>query len=373
VELHHGPGGGVVLQGRARVLLQDGPDLAGPLDHQAVLEADDVDLHLRPLRRLIGGFEERSFPRVESLLPPLFHTLCLVWSRSRYYCRPQRMVVLLQEFCNMLIEKAIVYLIPEELFKMELEEGVERVHTAISALRAFKRLFHDHRRRIPRTVCRWPPPGVELFACALDFLKLERVELGGSRGKLLGEMVFSMNEEFHDRWRALRESKYDPLDYTKEDFLRNYRRFMEQSKDFDQRLGTVLNLAFQHTKGLESTLKLLQIFGTLLERPTIHRLFSPNYGLLLAMFDRELDHCQTILDQHRKMLREGSAVLGKNLPEAADVFRKCERLLEVLDRHDEELLSEWTLGLAGVCGAHLREPLLRLEPDTGLFRVNFDP
>lgn len=27
-------------------------------------------------------------------------------------------------------------------------------------------------------------------------------------------MVFSMSEEFHDRWRALRESKYDPLDYT---------------------------------------------------------------------------------------------------------------------------------------------------------------
>lgn len=45
-------------------------------------------------------------------------------------------------------------------------------------------------------------------------MKLEKVELGGSRGKVLSEMVFSMSEEFHDRWRALRESKYDPLDYT---------------------------------------------------------------------------------------------------------------------------------------------------------------
>lgn len=27
-------------------------------------------------------------------------------------------------------------------------------------------------------------------------------------------MVFSMSEEFHDRWRTLRESKYDPLDCT---------------------------------------------------------------------------------------------------------------------------------------------------------------
>ena len=51
---------------------------------------------------------------------------------------------------------------------------------------------------------------------ALDFLKLERVELGGSRGKILSEMIYSMNDEFHDSWRILRESKYDPLDYSKE-------------------------------------------------------------------------------------------------------------------------------------------------------------
>lgn len=53
----------------------------------------------------------------------------------------------------------------------------------------------------------------ELFASALDFLKLERIELGGSRGKILSDMVYSMNDEFLDRWRTLRESKYDPLDY----------------------------------------------------------------------------------------------------------------------------------------------------------------
>lgn len=54
----------------------------------------------------------------------------------------------------------------------------------------------------------------ELFAAALDFLKLEKIEVGGSRGKVLSEMVFSMSEEFHDCWRTIRESKYDPLDYT---------------------------------------------------------------------------------------------------------------------------------------------------------------
>ncbi|XP_071376580.1 dynein axonemal heavy chain 11 [Centroberyx affinis] len=398
--------------------------------NEAVLEAEDIDLYLRPLRRLISSLEEKSFPQIDALLPPLFHTLCLIWSHSQYYCSPQRMVVLLQEFCNMLIEKAFGYLLPEELFKMELEEGVERVQMSISVLRSFKRLFHIHRQRIPQyyrhgqTIRLWDFPATlvfqrsdrimdrllmieELFATALDFLKLEKVELGGSRGKILSEMVFSMSEEFHDRWRALRESKYDPLDYSNNDFVSDYRRFMEQNRDFDQRLGTVLNLAFQHSKSLKSTFKLLKIFGTLLERPRINQLFSPNYSLLLAMFNQEVDHCQFILDQHRDRLRSGCAILGKNMPavagnlkwsqelrdriltnrsnlnqlahmplgsaEADDVLQKCERVLEVLDQHDEELVSEWTEGLEELCHTRLQEPLLTLDTDTGLFQVNFNP
>ncbi|KAM8851125.1 dynein beta chain, ciliary [Spinachia spinachia] len=398
--------------------------------NDAVLEAEDIDLHLRPLRRLISSLEERSFPQVDALLPALFHTLCLLWSRSHYYCTPQRMVVLLQEFCNLIIEKAFAYLLPEELFKMELEEGMERVQITISVLRVFKRLFHSHRQRIPSyyrhgqdaKLWDFPAPLVfqrsdrimerllmieELFATALDFLKLEKVELGGSRGKVLSEMVFSISEEFHDQWRTLRDNKYDPLNYTEDDFVHHYRRFTRHNRDFDQRLGTVLNLAFQHSRNLKSTFKLLKIFSALLERPRIHQLFSPNYNVLLDMFNQDVDQCQLILDRHRDGLRSGCNVLGKNMPsvsgnlkwsqelririltnrsnlcqlphmplgcaEADDVLRKCERVLEVLDQQDEELFSEWTEGLGDVCQSHLEEPLLTLDTETGLFQVNFSP
>lgn len=59
--------------------------------------------------------------------------------------------------------------------------------------------------------------------------------------------------------------------------------------------------------------------------------------------------------------------------EADDVLQKCERVLEVLDQHDEELFSEWTEGLEEICQTHLKEPLLTLDTDTGLFQVNFSP
>lgn len=88
----------------------------------AVLEAEDIDLYLRPLRRLITNLEEKSFPQVDTLLPPLFHTLCLIWSHSQYYCTPQRMVVLLQEFCNLIIEKVQVMHVCAHVMKRRLRK-----------------------------------------------------------------------------------------------------------------------------------------------------------------------------------------------------------------------------------------------------------
>ncbi|KTG04987.1 hypothetical protein cypCar_00006303 [Cyprinus carpio] len=292
------------------------------------MEAEDIDLHLRTLRRPIAAFEEQSFADLEPLIPALFHTLALIWTHSHFYCRPPRIVTLLTEFCNLLIDKASVYLIPEELFKMELEEGMDRVRKAIQVFWAFKRSFQQHRDKLTPTgpynrpgltVKPWDFPSElvfhridcimerlrmieELFASALDFLKLERIELGSSRGKILSDMVYSMNDEFLDSWRTLRESKYDPLDYNNKEFVCDYNRFMEQNRDFDQRLGTVINLAFQHSPGLESAFKLLQMFGTLLERPRVHQHFAPNYSQLLVMFQEEVNLCQRILDTQREKL-----------------------------------------------------------------------
>lgn len=54
----------------------------------------------------------------------------------------------------------------------------------------------------------------ELFIAATDFLKLEKVEIGGFRGKIFSEEVHIVNEESSEIWRMLQESKFDPLDYT---------------------------------------------------------------------------------------------------------------------------------------------------------------
>jgi len=71
----------------------------------ALDEAQDISLYLKPLKQMLDHIEIVEFKYISQNLPPLMHVVCLTWSQSRYYCRPGRVVVLLQEICNLLIDK----------------------------------------------------------------------------------------------------------------------------------------------------------------------------------------------------------------------------------------------------------------------------
>ena len=70
----------------------------------ALEEARDITLYLKPLRRLLEDMEQYDFTELGKVIPPLLHTVGLIWSNSKFYCSPPRIIVLLQEICNMLIE-----------------------------------------------------------------------------------------------------------------------------------------------------------------------------------------------------------------------------------------------------------------------------
>lgn len=68
-------------------------------------EAQDIYLHLQPLNALLSQLETEEFLLYEKFIPALFHTLFLIWTNCTSYQRPRRILVLLQELCNLLIEQ----------------------------------------------------------------------------------------------------------------------------------------------------------------------------------------------------------------------------------------------------------------------------
>lgn len=72
---------------------------------KALKEAEDIDLHLHPLRTQLSQLEKGGFDQIETYIHLLFHTVFLIWTNCQSYQKPARIVVLLQELCNLLIEQ----------------------------------------------------------------------------------------------------------------------------------------------------------------------------------------------------------------------------------------------------------------------------
>lgn len=67
-------------------------------------EAQDVSMHLRPLRTMLEKFEEMDYLELPIRFPSFFHVVALVWANSTHYRQPIRLVVLFQEMSNLMIE-----------------------------------------------------------------------------------------------------------------------------------------------------------------------------------------------------------------------------------------------------------------------------
>uniref|UniRef100_A0A8C0IKH9 Dynein axonemal heavy chain 11 n=1 Tax=Chelonoidis abingdonii TaxID=106734 RepID=A0A8C0IKH9_CHEAB len=385
----------------------------------ALMEAQDIELYLRPLRRHIQFLQGTEFPKIRALIPPLFHTICLIWSHSQFYSVPARIIVLLQEFCNLFIDQARSYLSPEDLLKGEIEETLEHVQTAENTLRSFKNFFFSHREKLASYFTNgkdfkpWDFQSnmvfarfdlflnrlvkiEDIFVIMLEFQKLEKLEFGGVKGKTLSEQIYRMNEEFTESCKVFKEKTYDPSDYNND-----YVEFKAKILDFDRRLGSILCVGFLDCSGLESAFKLLAIFGYFLEKPVIMEIFSPNYIILLQMFDEELDNCKHLYDEHIRQVEKGNEIINKNMPftsgnlkwskelqeriqtfwsnflilqdpETALVYQKYTEMLTLIDQFEEQIYCKWKSQVDEVCQFNLDQPLIKRNPENGLLSVNFD-
>lgn len=319
----------------------------------ALLEAQDVELYLRPLRRYIQSLQEMEFPQSWGLIAPLLHTIFLIWSHSKFYNTPARIIILLQEFCNLFIDQAIAYLCPEDLLKGEIEDSLEKVQVAIKVFETFKHNFFNYRKGLASCFVGkgelkpWDFQShlvfstfdklldrfikiEDIFVTILEFEKLDRLEFGGSRGAILNEQIREMSEEFTELCRVFKQSTYDPSDCSNMEFENDYSTFKAQTLDFNRRLGTILCESFLNCNGLEAAFKLLTIFGNFLEKPVIMEIFSPHYSTLVHMFEAELEMCKQLYNEHLKQIEQGNVILNKNMPFTSGNIKWAKEVLERL-------------------------------------------
>ena len=68
---------------------------------------------------------------IEPKLSAMYHLVALIWASSDHYRTPARVVVLLQEIGNFMIEITKTYLDPENILKGEIDEAYDQVKIAV--------------------------------------------------------------------------------------------------------------------------------------------------------------------------------------------------------------------------------------------------
>uniref|UniRef100_A0A3Q3NPA1 Dynein heavy chain 9, axonemal-like n=1 Tax=Labrus bergylta TaxID=56723 RepID=A0A3Q3NPA1_9LABR len=382
-------------------------------------EAKDICTHLRPLQRLFEDMENAEFPEVRGQIGPLMHTVCLVWANSRYYNNPARLIVLLQETCNLLIQQVSPGVSGSGGGSERRGlESLLKVQTSLDVLQLLRSTYEERRANLnqyQRNGSRVRPwdflpllvfSRLELFInrvrsirdillTAVDLLKLEKLEIGGVRGRALSQQVQLLHQEFVDDHKSFTEKSYDCLDLNNQEFEEDVREFRLKVDDTDRRLGAVFCQAFEDASGLEHAFKVLDMFGCLLERPLVAADAQDRYPQLVSMFDKELDCCKLLYNKHIMAAKDlGCSPVNKNMPAVAGglrwtqelqqriqtplsklrhlshpVIHKYEEMMQLLD---SSLYETWTESVGERSQFNLSLPLISRDPDTQLISVNFN-
>ncbi|EDV95038.1 GH23822 [Drosophila grimshawi] len=297
----------------------------------AWLEAKDVSLWLQPLQRQTAAFNSVQFSNAQELIAPLVHVLHLLWSNARFYRSTQRMSVLLRCICNMLVHRAAEDLEFPMLFQGDADEGLQRIKKTGEVLEFFNQVLLPALLAVATTSAAAaaaattpsPTPADQqqlwrfsseqvfgqtldgfllqltelrhVFEAAVQFQQLEKLEIGGLRGKLLTERIREIFNEFKrlfEQWTNVDIDLAAPVAHKWKSFKREQCIFFGRMQLLEQKLATVLVQAFEQCHSWRNLLKLTLMFGCLLQRSEVQAELVRLLPHMLNMYNAELQQLE---------------------------------------------------------------------------------
>ena len=247
---------------------------------------------------------------------------------------------------------------------------------------------------------------MEFFSTAVQFLKLEKVEIGGIRGKALTSNISKVSEEFKDLYSVFSLKTYDSLDPKDEGFIKDNDKFKKKIASLDRKLGAILNRAFEDCIVSESIFKLLHIFGTLTDRPLIAKELDDKMPKLIEILNTELDATsKTFEKQEARLSKNCKPIIDRNMPviagelslsyelkhtmsaniksfkeinhpvikskDAAEILKKFETIKKVIDDYEENTYLNWAFAAEKKTEEGLNRPLILRQGTVSILKVNF--
>jgi dynein heavy chain len=393
----------------------------------ARLEANDNVKYLRTLESWFSRLNSADeFTSLVELFKPIMHILLLIWKNSKYYNTPARLVVLMREICNALITQAFGYLSGKQLFQLieeeEAAEGVNKLKTILRVCGAFKATYFDYR-DTANAECpsnQWRIQNNALFMrldaflervhdildltqTIMQFSRLSRIDIGGTKGKTLTNSVQQIHADFEATVSGFKTVQYDIMDVSKKEFDDDFYEFRCAIKNLERRLASVLTQGFDDCATIYGRFKLLDSFDELLERPIIADELERKQIALVQAYGADLKRVQELFltereappiswnlppiagaltwcrglkerisDPMSKLKQLNRSIMNRE--EAKEVAKVYAAIVASLEDYEHQKIEEWGSDVERSSQAKLKLPLLSYQRDAAhLLTVNFDP
>ncbi|KAK4884537.1 hypothetical protein RN001_000808 [Aquatica leii] len=386
----------------------------------AILEAREICIYLKPMRPYFDYFEAGDFLDSESQIAPFTYCLGLLWTHSHYYCTEAKMVNLLKEVANMFILSTTTTLDASSIFQGDPEDTSIKINKCLKIIKLFFTTFETVRANITihfksekpwlflsRTtfqrlidfVARLELIQSILLTC-VEFERLEKFEIPGLKGKILSAKCEELYNEFSYSYQYFVTIQYDVLDLGHQGIVRDHEQFMMKVLDYDSRLASIIEQCLDECNNLESIFKLFNMSGSIIIRPIIYKTVQPLLPKLIKIFNEELDTVKTLFDRGKqkgipidhyfppvagvlywiRKLRQRICIDGENLKlfdneivksaDAIYAFDKYNEMLQILNKEQDQVLSEWKNAAKPQIPKSLSK--IQLNRETELLSLNFD-
>ena len=313
-------------------------------------EANENFKYLKTLLDLFNELTDYSkeLTDVADLFVPIMHTILLIWTYSQHYNTPSRLVVLIREICNAIINRCRHDIDGPKIFTLikgdSEKEAHDKLTLALDVCSRFKDAYFEYKTKAKN---QWKITTNALFvrldsfsercqdimhltSTIIQFSKLQKIEIGNTKGKTLSATVLQIHEEFTKAVEEFTKVQYDIMDIEKREFDDDFYKFRQRIKELERRLASILTQGFDDCDTIIGKFKLLDSFEGLLNRPIIQDELEKKHITLLELYKQDLKTVATIFMEGKALVDkiDERAPISNNLPPIAGALNWTSGLLE---------------------------------------------
>lgn len=128
----------------------------------------------------------------------------------------------------------------------------------------------------------------EIIDAANGFMKLGKIEMGGIKGRHLSERIDCIQSEFHALYTHCIANHTNLLEPSNMQFIWLKRNFKTKIAMLERKLSQILVEAFVNCNNIESSIKIIEMFGNLLQRSIIHDQIEPQIHAVIKRMQMEI-------------------------------------------------------------------------------------